>query len=319
MAQSNHTIKDVYDDIFKINDYFYETEQGQLMLDKTHGSIEDYCYYGNPPEKGNCHNDYLKMASSGVIHLLKNYKKYGLGHDKLAEYAILFLSYKLNQKSEYSDMKLSDFYTKYIVNNNSYNENINGDDGLTYKEIINRNNDLMNIKEISKFNYPFGMLLSLYYLVHLKNLDCKNCSKNANEFVQNFEDLNKYSNDEENSSYNKLLSTLSNDYDNLKNIFKNKCPNLQPLPELTPKKISVETSTPSHVQDNTHSSLQGSEVTSSSSSILNTVIPVLSTFAIPVFLVVSYKYSLFGFDKLFQRQYIRNKLKKVKNKMELNI
>ncbi|SCL86149.1 CIR protein, partial [Plasmodium chabaudi chabaudi] len=289
MAESSYKIEDVYDDIFKINDYFYETEQGQLMLDKTHGSIEDYCYYGNPPEKGNCHNDYLKMASSGVIHLLKNYKKYGLGHDKLAEYAILWLSYKLNQKSEYSDMKLSDFYTKYIVNNNSYNENINGDDGLTYKEIINRNNDLMNIKEISKFNYPFGILLLLYHVIGDESTYCKNYSNYPETFVNEFEKLNKNYNDEENSSYNKLLSTLSNDYDNLKNIYdnnyKNKCSNFSSIPKIEPKKNPVEDSGKGDIQ------ILGDipEVTSSSSSILNTVIPVLSTFAIPVFLGVAYK------------------------------
>ncbi|SCL85241.1 CIR protein, partial [Plasmodium chabaudi adami] len=289
MGQPSDNLKDVYDDIFKINDYFYETEQGTLINNATPNDlIHKYCDYGSSSEKGNCQNDYLKMASSGVIHLLTNLKKYKLEDDKLAEYAILWLSYKLNEKPKNKLTDLNKFYTSYIEKNKCYNEKINGD-GSTYKDIINRKKDLMSINEISKFNDPFGMLLSLYYLVHLNKLDCEKCSQNANEFVQNFEDLNKDSNDKENSSYNKLLSTLSNDYDNLKKIFKNKCPNLQPLPELNPKKSSGKDSV--DISGKGDKQLLGDtfEVTSSSSSTLNTVIPVLSTFAIPVFLGVAYK------------------------------
>ncbi|SCL87443.1 Plasmodium variant antigen protein Cir/Yir/Bir, putative [Plasmodium chabaudi adami] len=110
----------------------------------------------------------------------------------------------------------------------------------------------------------------------------------------------------ENSSYNKLLSTLSNDYNNLKKIYGNKCTNFKSLPELTPQKIPVGNSAKGGEQ------MLGKtyEATSSSSSILNTVIPVLSTFAIPVFLGVAYKYSLFGFGKRSQKRYLRENIKK---------
>ncbi|SCL85036.1 Plasmodium variant antigen protein Cir/Yir/Bir, putative [Plasmodium chabaudi adami] len=256
MEQSNDNLKDLYDDIFKINDYFYETKEGQLILDGQYGSIDKYCDYGSSSEKGNCNNEYFKMTSSGVIYLLENLKKYGLENDKLAEYAILWLSYKLNEKPNDKLTDLNEFYTNYIETNKYYN-NIKVND-LTYKEIINKKINLLNIKEISKFNDTFGMLLSLYYLVHLKKLDCKKCSQKAKDFAQYFQEPNNDSNNIENSSYNKLF---------------------------TPQKISVEKSR----KDGEQIPLQPPEGTSSSSSILNTVIPVLSAFAIPVFLGVAYK------------------------------
>ncbi|SCL84343.1 Plasmodium variant antigen protein Cir/Yir/Bir, putative, partial [Plasmodium chabaudi adami] len=56
-------------------------------------------------------------------------------------------------------------------------------------------------------------------------------------------------------------------------------------------------------------------VTSSSSSIAKTLIPALLIFAIPIFLGVAYKYSLFGFDKQLKRIHSRENLKKIKKKM----
>ncbi|EAA16240.1 cir2 protein, partial [Plasmodium yoelii yoelii] len=290
-----------YNDIFKINDYFYDGGQGRLILDAAHGSFDKYCDYNRTSDSNKC-LDYFEMASSGVFHLLKNYNKYGLGHDKLAEYAILFLSYKLNQSKKNTSKNLSDFYTNYIEKNKYYNEKIN-DDTTTYKDIIDKKINLLNIKEISKFNDPFGMLLSLYYLVHLKKLDCKKCSQNAEKFVQKIVELNEDSNNTVDSSYNKLLSTLSNDYKNLIN----KCPDFKSLSKIEPKKNPVED--PGKVSGPKFG--ETSEVTSSSSSITSKLIPVLLILgAIPIFFGIAYKYSLFGFDKLFQRQYIRKKLKK---------
>ncbi|SCL93305.1 Plasmodium variant antigen protein Cir/Yir/Bir, putative, partial [Plasmodium chabaudi adami] len=67
-------------------------------------------------------------------------------------------------------------------------------------------------------------------------------------------------------------------------------------------------------------STSSNDKNNTSSSILNTLISGLSIFSvIPAFLGIAYKYSLFGIDRLFQRHYIRNKLKKIKKKMELNI
>ncbi|CAD2087445.1 CIR protein PIR protein [Plasmodium vinckei lentum] len=244
MAQSRYNLKNAYYDIYTINRYFFENYNGRLVVQTRYGSIHDYCHYGNTTEKGNC-RDYFEMASSGVIHLLKKLKdKYNLEYDKLAEYAILWLSYKLNIFQKTRGTKLNDFYTKYIETNNDYNNKIKDND-LTYKEIINTKKDLMDmdVKEISKFNIPFYILFYLNYVFHDEYMDCTDNSNLAKRFAKEFEELNKDSKNIEGSSYSKLLSTLSNDYKNLKNIYhNNKCTNFPPPPEFTPKKRSTENS-----------------------------------------------------------------------------
>ncbi|CAD2106463.1 PIR protein CIR protein [Plasmodium vinckei brucechwatti] len=311
MANSDYSIEDLYGDINKIDDYFFENQNGRLTVQRKHGSIHEYCHYGNNSGQGKC-DGYFQMASSGVIHLLKKLKNtHRLEYDKLAEYAILWLSYKLNIFQKTKGTKLNDFYTKYIKTNNDYNKKIkdNDSDSLTYMEIIDRNKDLMNIKEISKFNNPFHILIYLYSMVYDEIALCNHYLPYAKTFANEFEKLNKDSNNIEKSLYNRMLSTLSYDYNKLKNIYGNKkCTGFPSLPELTPQKMDAQPTALS------------SDVISSSSSISTTLIPSLSIFSIiPVFLGISYKYSLFGVDKLFQRQYIRKKLKKVKKKLKLNI
>ncbi|CAD2110870.1 CIR protein PIR protein [Plasmodium vinckei petteri] len=282
MAQQSYSIEDLYSVFNKIDRYFYENKDGSEFTD---GKIRKYCPYregGFYPGLGTCYS-YLEMATSGVINLLENLKdKNGLEYDKLAEYAILFLSYKLKQHSQHKSTNLNTFYANHIEKNEYYNKiKVNG---LTCKEIIDKKKNLMNTNEIYKFNGPFSILVLLYNEIKKRDMDCTKCSTKANEFVQNFEKLNDDSNINGNTSYSKLLSTLSDDYNNLKN----KCTDFPTLPKIKtpPSKL----------------------------------IPALSTFSvIPVFLGIAYKYSLFGIDKIFQRQYIRKKLKKVKKKLKLNI
>ncbi|CAD2091023.1 CIR protein PIR protein [Plasmodium vinckei brucechwatti] len=282
---AKYSIEDLYKDIFTINGYFGVKDDGSKFAN---GSIKKYCKFGNTSGSGIC-LDYHEMATSGVINLVENLMKYGLDYDKLAEYAILFLSYKLNQSPEYRHRKLNDIYTKDIEKNKYYNEKIKDND-LTCKEIINRKKDLMNTNEIFKFNDPFSILCKLYTECDKKKNSYTNCSNDARDFAQKFENLNEDSNINGNISYSKLLSTLSDDYNNLKNNYgnnNNSC-NFPSLPKVKtpPSKL----------------------------------IPVLSIFpVIPVFLGIAYKYSLFRVDKLFQRQYLRKKLKKVKKKLKLNI
>ncbi|CAD2084066.1 CIR protein PIR protein [Plasmodium vinckei lentum] len=319
---ANYNINDVYKDINTINNYFSEEKVGGSTIQRTNPIINKYCHYGNTSGNGNC-RDYIQRASSGVIYLLKTLKdNYNLEYDKLAEYAILWLRYKLNQTAPYHNTKLNDFYTNHIEKNNDYNKKIKDDDNdsLTYKEIINKKNDLMNIKEMTNFSYPFGILIYMYNATNANKLDCKKYSNSASQFAIRFKELNKDSNNIEGSSYNKILSTISNDYDNLKK----KCNNFSSLPKIDPKKRPAQKYVEIPVDNSGKGSGQptalSSEVTSSSSSILSTLIPGLSVVSvIPVFLGIAYKYSLFGVDKLFQRQYIRKKLKKVKKKMKLNI
>ncbi|CAD2114540.1 CIR protein PIR protein [Plasmodium vinckei petteri] len=281
---AKYSIEDLYGDINTIDSYFREENRGGAIIEITDNTVQDYCHYGNNSGQGKC-NGYLEKASSGVIHVLKDLEKYGLEYDKLAEYAILWLRYKLNQQRPYYNTQLNEFYTKHIETNKDYNKKIkdNDNDSLTYKEIIDTKKDLMGIKEMTKFSYPFKLLLLLYDKNSKNSGKCP-YSDYAKYFAKGFEELNNDSNNIKDSSYNKLLYRLSDDYNNLIS----KCTNFPPLPEIktTPNKL----------------------------------IPVLSTFSvIPVFLGIAYKYSLFGVDKLFQRQYLRKKLKKVKNKLKLNI
>ncbi|CAD2097691.1 CIR protein PIR protein [Plasmodium vinckei lentum] len=285
MAQTSYNIENVYSVFNKIDGYFYEKTDRSEYAGK---EIIKYCPY----RKGldNICFSYLEMARSGVINLLDNLKKYNLEYDKLAEYVILFLSYKLKQHSQHKSTNLNIVYTKDIEKNKNYNNKIK-DNGPTYKEIIDQKKDLMNmnINEISKFNEAFSILVLLYNEIKNNKLDCKKYSSYPENFANKFKELNDDSNINGNTSYSKLLSTLSDDYNNLKtNYGNNNSCNFPPLPKVK---------TPS-----------------------SKLIPVLSTFSvIPVFLGIAYKYSLFGIDKLFQRQYIRKKLKKVKKKLKLNI
>ncbi|CAD2105425.1 PIR protein CIR protein [Plasmodium vinckei] len=328
MAQSRHHLKNAYYDIYTTNDYFFENNNGQLIVPNKYKSIHNYCHYRNNP--GKC-NGYFELASSGVIQLLKTLKvKYNLEDDKLAEYAILFLSYKLNKKKKNGGINLNDFYTNYIETNNYYNNKINGNDSLTYMEIIDKKKDLMdiNINEISKSSGPFHILFYLNYVFHDEYLDCQHYLGLAKSFVNQFKVLNNDSKNIEDSPYSQILSTLSNDYKNLKKIYydKNKSCNFPPLQELTPKKRSAEnhvasptaSSVDKSVKDSLDNSVKDSldnsvkdsldnsvksfaqssgqtfgetpKVTSSSSSISTTLIPALSIFSIiPVFLGISYK------------------------------
>ncbi|CAD2095829.1 CIR protein PIR protein [Plasmodium vinckei] len=247
---ANYSIEDVYKDINTIDGYFGVKDGGNVEFGNP--QINTYCRYLD--SLGKCPN-YLEMASSGVIYVLKNLKEnYDLEYDKLAEYAILWLRYKLNQKSPYFKTKLIDFYTNHIQTNKHYNDKINNSGNMTYKDIIYTKKDLMNIKEMTNFSYPFKILLFLYSEINKNISNCTKHSGQANNFANEFEKLNNDSNINGNASYRKLLFTLSDDYNNLKN----KCPNFQSLPEIKtpPSKL----------------------------------IPVLSTFSvIPVFLGIAYK------------------------------
>ncbi|CAD2083587.1 PIR protein CIR protein [Plasmodium vinckei brucechwatti] len=258
MAQSSYNVKDVYKDINTIDGYFYyKTLDGGGSVEHDNQSIYKYCPYFSALKSGHC-NNYLERAMSGVINLLENLEKYNLEYDKLAEYAILFLNYKLKQHPQYKSTNLNNFYTNHIEKNKYYDKKIK-DNGPTYKEIIYKKKDLMDIKEISKFNGLFSILCKLYNEIKNNKLDCKNYSNYPETFANKFEELNEDSNINGNISYSKLLSTLSDDYNNLKNIYdsNNSC-NFPPLPKVKtpPSKL----------------------------------IPALSTFSvIPVFLGIAYK------------------------------
>ncbi|SCL82147.1 Plasmodium variant antigen protein Cir/Yir/Bir, putative, partial [Plasmodium chabaudi chabaudi] len=200
MRNPSYKIEDVYKEFVTISNYFDEDKNDGTKTKVTNEAIHNYCHYDDRPKKGKCF-DYYEMTSSGVIYLLENLKKKcNLDDDKLAEYAILWLSYKLKIKENNMIKKLGDFYKSYIERNEYYNKNINGDDGLTYKAIIDKKKDLMdmNISEIFKLEAPFNILYFLYYAYNYDYWDCAKNSNYANSFVNQFNDLNNDPNNKEN-------------------------------------------------------------------------------------------------------------------------
>ncbi|CAD2085892.1 PIR protein CIR protein [Plasmodium vinckei lentum] len=272
------------------------------------GGLGDYCPPVEGSETGNCNNNDQRVSSAfiGLINMLiSNNDKENIESDKLAEYAILWLSYKLNQKAQNSGIKLNDFFTKHMEKNTHYNKKIkNCEDNTTNKEFIDKKKYLMNmdIKDMSNFYEAFDILCKIYNSYNENSKNCTNFSQKANEFAQKYNQLNEDSNDKSNS-YKNILYNLSTDYNKLKKYLSDNCSNpsdISSFPE-----IEIPPDGPFEIIEAT-----------SSSSIANKLIPVLLIFsAIPVFLGIAYKYSLFGFDKRLHRQYLREKLKKVKKEM----
>ncbi|SCL85184.1 Plasmodium variant antigen protein Cir/Yir/Bir, putative, partial [Plasmodium chabaudi chabaudi] len=166
-----------------------------------------------------------------------------------------------------------------------------------YKDLINKKGDFMNkdIKEMSKFYEALQILCKMYTKIDESKSNCTKCLDDAQKFADEYEKINGNYNDTEDRTYKKILLTLFDDYDNLKK----KCDNDQ--------SINFPTLSPIKTPDNF---AQNFENRSSSSSIASTLIPVLLTFSIPFFLGIAYKYSLFGFGKRSQKQYLRKRLKK---------
>ncbi|VTZ82021.1 PIR protein [Plasmodium yoelii] len=277
------------------------------------GNIKNYCSNGESEGTG-CKTDLDKINGACLWLfdqlLLKN--KYNIN---MVEYIIIWLSYMLNQKTHEGISNLNDFYTKYIQNNTYYNKCDNSGKDCSdtlkeitkysnYKEIIDNKINFMTIgiNDMSKFYDAFKSLCNMYIELDANDPKSTKNLENAKEFIKKYEKLNNDSGISGHSSYRQILSTLSNDYDNFKNYCddnKVDCNDIPLLPEIK------KTNNP--VQD----SGQKIEATSSSSSITSKLIPVLSTLvAIAIFLGISYKYSLFGFRKRSQKQYLREKIKK---------
>ncbi|SCL92051.1 Plasmodium variant antigen protein Cir/Yir/Bir, putative, partial [Plasmodium chabaudi adami] len=300
-------IKEVCNAINSIDKFIWTKQSGAVMVVEYNEVLAAYCPFSNDLGKHACHS-YDEMVSSSVLFFLKwletdyHYKD-DLKNDKLAEYAILWLCYKLNKDPQDGINTLNDFYTKHIKTNTNYNKKIiKANDNTTYKDIVYKKKSWMNmnIEDISQFYDAFKSLCNMYTAFDAKNNSCTKCSNYVNEFVVNFEKLNQNLHITEGSPYYQVLSTLSTDYDNLKK----KCEHDKSISFPTLSSIKKA-----------QSSALSSDSASSSSSIESKLIPVLSIFAISLFLGIAYKYSLFGIDKRLQRQYLREKIKKIKKKM----
>ncbi|SCL90452.1 CIR protein, partial [Plasmodium chabaudi chabaudi] len=283
---------------------------GSTLSISDNSTLNNFCPLLDNGTQQKC-NSYEESVSSAFISLLtlfNNDNDYqdDLKSGKLTKYAILWLCYKLNYQTKNQINNLNDFHNKYIKDIENYivkRPNIEAYN--SYKDIIDKkqNSVPIGIKEMSKLYEALKILCNMQNKYEKSTSNCTKCLEEANNFAVKYNDLNSDSNHIEGSLYSKMLSTLSNDYDD----FKNKCGNGQSkkfpsLSQITPQKSSADTYG--------QIAIQYSDVETSSSSIASKLIPGLLTFAIPIFLGVAYKYSLFGFDKRLHGQYLRGKIKK---------
>ncbi|ETB59312.1 hypothetical protein YYC_02831 [Plasmodium yoelii 17X] len=292
------------------------------------GSIRDYCPNEDSGET-ECKTDldkinagFLWLFDQNIVNMISTLSK---DHSKVfIIYVMVWLGHMLNLKKDDKFININDFYEEYIKNNTHYSKcikkksNNNYDDCSNslkritgynnFKEFIEKNKYLMNIgiNDMSNFYDAFKPLCNMYTELNANDTTDKKYLTNAKEFGEKYEKLRNNSNNTKDSPYYKVLSTLSNDYNNFIDfcdISSVNCSDIPSLPDIN--------TTQNYVQSSESSSELSSEVTPSSSSIANKLIPVLSIIvAIPIFLGIFYKYSLFGFRKRPQKQHLREKLKK---------
>ncbi|SCL90640.1 CIR protein [Plasmodium chabaudi chabaudi] len=222
----------------------------------------------------------------------------------IAGYILAWLSYILSRKANAGISNLNDFYNIYIKDNDMYTAKINDVTGYaSYQNLIDKYKEFMaiDIEYLSKFYVSLKSLCGMYNECIICQSDCQNCLEKGKDFAKKYNELNENSDNNKSNSYKNVLYSLSTDYNNLKKYLSGCCSSCKDtsFPDIEAPK----------------GSFQIFEATSSSSSIASKLIPVLLTFSITFFLGIAYKYSLFGFDKRFHRQYLREKVKKIKKKM----
>ncbi|SCL99684.1 Plasmodium variant antigen protein Cir/Yir/Bir, putative [Plasmodium chabaudi adami] len=269
-----------------------------------------------------CESDTDKIMTGFVSLFMKLYESNLINEDapnrmNIVEYLIIWLIYMLKLKDGSTISNLSEAFYSYIHDSGGH---ILASTDTDYSKIIEKlivnKNYLVNMDKniLSKFYNALKLLCSMYNDINSDTSDCTKYFTKSKEFSDKYQNLLNNNINNEDSSYSQILSTLSTDYDNFKKYCDKKCTGCSSIPSL-PTEKTAHLSTPSRVQDSSDSSLQGFEVTLSSSSIATKLIPALLICSIPLFLGIAYKYSLFGFDKRLHRQYLREKVKKIKKKM----
>ncbi|EAA17539.1 uncharacterized protein PY17X_0844601 [Plasmodium yoelii] len=262
------------DAINEIDNYFdnYPKSSGEHYMN----ILNTYC----PDDT--CSSDEQRIIS-GFIMLLNMIDNENIDSEKLVDYAILWLSYKLNQKTQNGTTKIYDFYTENIETNSCYKGNIPNNNKVNKDVIENKIKSMnMNIKDISNFYDAFKSLCNMCSEISA-NGKCKTCLENAGEFFEKCEKVKNVFDITKGSSYLQLWLSLSKDYkefeSNYNSLWCNNVPSVVACP-----RSSVTT---------------------------NTLITIAIIFvAASILLGVSYKYSLFGFRKRSQKQHLREMLKK---------
>ncbi|VTZ71872.1 PIR protein [Plasmodium yoelii] len=279
------------------------------------GNFNEYC------TNGQCSSNLGKINAGCLFLFDAFFKDYSVfssvakSNINIVDYIIIWLNHMLNlKKSEEHMSNLQYFYNTYINGGNMYKNPITGiKEYNSYKNLIDKKLDLINMDMniISKFYDAFNTLCMMYIEFDEEKSNCTKCLKYANEFVKKYKILKEDSSITEKSACSQILSSLSNYYDDFKSYCTSKGGNCEQYPSIP----TIETPQ-IYVGSSAKSSGQISEDASSSSSITNKLFIVLSIFgAIAFFLGISYKYSLFGFRKRFQKQKLREKLKNIKKKM----
>ncbi|ETB58557.1 hypothetical protein YYC_03859 [Plasmodium yoelii 17X] len=268
--------------------------------------FKDEDFLNRQCDNGKCNSDNDRI-NAGCLYLLdqfyndssmfpspKNNNRY------IVDYILIWLSYMLNLNKNKKN-NIDDFYNQQINSCDTYKTYISGLAGYdNYKELIDERKDLlyMNSNIVSKFYEAFKLFCNLNNELDDDKQDCKNHLENNNEFEKKYKELNEDTSVTKDAPYNKILFTLSTDYNNLKNGCKNILSSLsaetRESPGLTPGQFSADSyehiSVDNSEQISVDSSGQISEVTPSSSSIVSKIIPVLLIFgAISIFLGISYK------------------------------
>ncbi|EAA20450.1 putative yir2 protein [Plasmodium yoelii yoelii] len=187
-------------------------------------NLKKYC------DNGSCYDPFDKI-SAGCLYLFdelfagfKQFTSVANRNINIVDYILISLGYMLNLIIDKDNGSIETFYNTYINNDNTdnkYNKIITGVTGYeTYNELIYIKEDLMSIgiKAMSKFYDVFILLCDICTGVDENSTNCGNYLEKANEFAKKYDELNEDYYNGRYSPYNQLLSTLSNDYYNLKSI-----------------------------------------------------------------------------------------------------
>ncbi|VTZ80365.1 PIR protein [Plasmodium yoelii] len=285
---------------------------------KNLGNFMNYCFNGESKET-EC-KTYLDNINAGCLWLLDQlFVKKKKKNINTFQYIIIWLSYKLNQKKYDGIKDLNDFYNKYIENNTHYTSCNNDSEDCSkqlqdntgypnYKEIINGRKRLLstNIEKMSKIYDAFKPLCKMYTGLNANEKTNKNYLDCASKFVEKYNELN-VSDIDNDSPYHQVLSTLLNDYNNFKSYCDTNGVDCNDIPSLVPT-------------EREGNDMQSSEeicyVTPPSLSIVKKLILALLIFStISIFLGIFFKCSLFVLRKRAQKEYLREKLKNIKKRM----
>ncbi|VTZ79793.1 PIR protein [Plasmodium yoelii] len=293
----------------------YIPDESNTSISNDIHNLENIKYYcsNKESEETECETD-LDKIKAGCLWLFEQLFLENKKNTNTVPYIIIWLSYKLNQKTYEEITDLNDFYKKCIENNTHYTDckqggqdcsgSLNSNTGYNnYKEIINVRKGLLstNIEKMSKFYDAFKLLCNVYTEFNEKNTISKESLENAKKFVEKYNELSKYSDNTEDDSYYQVLSTLSNDYINLKQYCDSNSIDCNNIPPLTPTETA---------ENGMQSYEKICDDTPSFSIVKKLILALLIFSAITIFLGIFFKCSLFVLRKRAQKQYLREQLKK---------